>query len=223
MLAQNEIAHSRLLVGPEPRCAGRAPVEQHGDATAPGPFLHPHHQLVAAGGGTPVHAAQVVALPVLAHDRVVLALTGTQPDRAVVAGALAGTAGQTGEPHDPRDHHDPAVRGEFAFELGEAERVGDATAQRADVVDAAHRRAQLIAQTHGVAAAQPLDHEPGTPTQHVRDAVLQQQAAGRDSAGGVDLQHHVGRLTGLHAWRDHGAPGGKADPRCGGQGRAEQR
>src|SRR5207302_4870006 len=84
-------AHARAERDPPFQAAGRAgaavrggaPVEQHGDAAAPGPFLHSHHQLVAAGGGAPVHAAQVVALAILAHDRVVLALAGAQPDRTV--------------------------------------------------------------------------------------------------------------------------------------------
>ena len=34
------------------------------------------------------------------------------------------TAGQAGQPHHPGNGHDPAVRGEFAFELGQPERVG---------------------------------------------------------------------------------------------------
>ncbi len=126
-----------------------------------------------------MHLAQVVAVAVLPHHGVVLALTRAQPDRAFLARAHAGAAGQTQQLVHARHHDQAGAAGQLTVELGHAERVGDTAQQRADVLDAAQHRPQLVAQRHLVVPRQALQHEARPRAQRVRDAVLQQQAARR--------------------------------------------
>jgi hypothetical protein len=117
-----------------------APVEQHGGARPPRPFLQPHHQLVVPRGAAPVHPAHLVAVPVGAHQHVRAALALVGERRAGGALARAERRGQAGERDDPGQHGEPVGRGDRALELGQHERVGGAHREGADGVHPAQRR-----------------------------------------------------------------------------------
>ena len=155
-------AHRELQAGVGAATAMRhvAAVEQHGHPAAPRPFLQPHHQFVVARRAAPVHAAQLVALPVGPDEDVrrALALVGQCRARR----ALARPDG--GRQPLQRDHpgqHDQAVgRCELPFELREPQRIGGRAAERADAMHAPQHRAKGVGDQCAAPAGQPVHREP---------------------------------------------------------------
>ena len=94
-------------------------------------LLFAHHQLAAPGGRRPVHAAQRVAVPVLAGDELVGVRMRAPLQPVQDAVDARRRAERRVERRDPR-RHDDLVRGaDVAVDAGEAERVGDADARAA--------------------------------------------------------------------------------------------
>ncbi len=187
---------ARALVG-----AG-AGVQQDGAAGAPGLFLAAHHQLAVAGGGAPVHAAQIVAVPVAARDDVVLARQGQgAPVSVAVAPGLAGEPGRGQRGHPGDDGEGVGLR-EGAGQFAHPEGVDEPQLERAERIAAAQVRADPVGHLAPAARLHPVQHEPGPGPEHIGHPVLEHQhpggqpgdvlhpqpdpglAAGRDARGG---------------------------------------
>ena len=154
------------------RVTDRAGVEHDHGTPLRRAVLLTHHELAGAGGGGPVDAAQVVAVAVLAHGLVVLAVQGHHVrDRPLRPHAAAERAAR-GEGHDLRQDDDLGVAAHGGGAQGEAERVADAHAERADAVHPAGVRAHGVLHLLHVTGAERGQHEPWAVAQGVVDGLL---------------------------------------------------
>ena len=175
-------------VGGDARRRGDAPLEraaapgaavadgagvEHDDGTTLGrPVLLAHHQLAGARGRRPVDAAQVVAVAVLAHGLVVLAVQRDHVgDRALRPDAAAERAA-LGERHHLGQHDDLGVTAHRGGAQGQPERVAHPHAERADAVHAAGVRAHRVLHLLHVAGTQRGQHEARPVAQGVVDRLL---------------------------------------------------
>jgi hypothetical protein len=170
-----------------------------------------------------VHAAQVVAAPVLPGRRVVLAVHGHR-----LGAALAGARVLPGEPdRGQRDHlgddRQPVDAGEGPGQLAQPERVGEPDHQRADLVPAADVGPQRVPDRAGLVRAEPLQHHPGAAAQRVRQAVLQQQGAGGQPGEVLQAQYDAGAGADRHPVRLERARAGQLVPAAPDVRRRQQR
>jgi hypothetical protein len=195
-----------------PAMRSGAGVQQQGRRGLPGPLLPADHQLAGPRGGPPVHLAQVVAVPVFAGGRVVLAAHRHRAGHTVAAGVPGPRQADRWQWQHCRHHGQPVGGGEAAGQLDEPERVGQPQPQRADAVAAAHVGAHRVPHSARGARAHPVQHEPGPAAQSVRQVVLEQQQAGGQVGDVLQLEHHLGGLAGGYPGRHHLAGAAQPEP-----------
>lgn len=190
-----------------------AGVEQDRGPAALGLFLAADHQLAVAGGGAPVHAAQVVAAPVAARDHVVVAGQG-QGAAAAVAVAV-GLAGQPdrGQGFGARYDGEGVVGAEGARQFDQPEGVGQPQLERAQRVAAAQVGADPVGHLAAAAGLDPVQDEPRARAQYVGHPVLEHQQAGGQPGDVVHAQLHPG--LGARGHPPGGQPAAAGDPVAG--------
>ena len=148
------------------------------------PVLLTHHELAGARGCRPVDAPQVVAVAVLPHRLVVLAVQRDHVrHRALGADAAAERPG-AGQGDDAGEDDELGVTADRRGPQAEAEGVAHAHRQRADAVDAAGVRAHGVLDLLHRSGSQRGDDEPRPVAEGVVDRLLGHDDRGRRSTRG---------------------------------------
>src|ERR1039457_5334089 len=209
--------------GPGPGVRAGPCVQEQQGAIAPALLLPPHPELAAAGGGPPVHLAQLIAVPVGARHHVVLPGGGRGTGPAAALAVPTPSEGGPREWRDRRGNDQAAVLGERVAELHQPEGIRYPHPEWADGEVAPGAGFDGVPELAGTALLNPLKHEPGPGAQRVGNGVLGQQQPGRQPGDVLQAERDGGMLPGGYARRSDGAEA--ADPvagPAGGQGR-EQR
>ena len=192
MLAAAETAHSKLAVGPSPRCAkprvssttvARLSQGCSSRRTISSPVRAVERQCTRRRS-SPRRYSRVAASS--------SPCTATERARLSPLPAYSPASRTVGSGDDLRDHGQPVDAGEGPGQLAQPERVGEPDHQRTDRVAAAHVGAHRVRHRAGLVRAEPLQHDPGPAAQRVRQPVLQQQGAGGQPGHVLQAQHHPG-------------------------------
>ncbi len=116
-----------------------ARVEDEDGAPPRRAVLLAHHELAPVGGGGPVHAPQVVTVPVAADAHVVLAVEGDHVGHLALAAEPPAVDAVRSERLDAGQDDELALAGERDARRRHAERVAPLEAERAELVRAAER------------------------------------------------------------------------------------
>ena len=190
-----------------------ATVDEEYGAALPGLLLPTDHELAAARGGPPVDAAQVVALPVVARGRVVLAGRRDRPGPALSGAGPVAAEPHLRQRHDLRGHHEDVRGAERPRQLAEAERVGEPHGEGSDAEPAAQLRAHGVVHVDAALRHHPVEDEPRPTAEHVGDRVLGQHDARGQPRHVLQTQHHARGTARRHA---HGLqPAGAGEPVAG--------